>query len=98
MPIYTYQCDNCGVRFERTQRFSDAPLTKCPECRKNRLRKLLTSPGIVFKGSGWYATDHRSPSGQGNSARSGDKPARESSSQSDKPAKAEKSSAASGEE
>lgn len=63
MPIYSYQCDNCGVRFERTQRFTDRPITRCPECRKHKVRKLLATPGIVFKGSGWYATDHRSSSG-----------------------------------
>ena len=63
MPIYTYQCENCGVRFERQQRFSDPPLTKCPECSKKALRKIFLPVGIVFKGSGFYATDHRSPSG-----------------------------------
>jgi putative FmdB family regulatory protein len=63
MPIYTYQCDNCGVRFERQQTFSDQPLTRCPECTKKTLRKVFTPVGIVFKGSGFYSTDHRSPSG-----------------------------------
>jgi putative FmdB family regulatory protein len=63
MPIYTYRCENCGVQFERRQNFSDAPLTRCPECNKKALRKVYTPVGIVFKGSGFYATDHRSPSG-----------------------------------
>ncbi len=63
MPIYTYQCENCGVRFERFQKFSEDPLTQCPECDENALRKVYTPVGIVFKGSGFYATDHRSPSG-----------------------------------
>lgn len=63
MPIYTYQCENCGVRFERFQKFSEDPLTLCPECDENALRKVYTPVGIVFKGSGFYATDHRSPSG-----------------------------------
>jgi putative FmdB family regulatory protein len=63
MPIYTYQCENCGVRFERQQKFSDPPLTRCPECSKKALRKVYTPVGIVFKGSGFYATDNRSPSG-----------------------------------
>lgn len=63
MPIYTYQCDSCGVRFERQQSFNDPPLTRCPECHKKTLRKIYTPVGIVFKGSGFYATDHRSPSG-----------------------------------
>ena len=63
MPIYTYRCENCGVQFERRQNFSDAPLTRCPECNKKALRKVYTPVGIVFKGSGFYATDNRSPSG-----------------------------------
>jgi putative FmdB family regulatory protein len=63
MPIYTYRCENCGVQFEKTQKFTDAPLTRCPECNKKSLRKVYTPVGIVFKGSGFYATDHRSPSG-----------------------------------
>lgn len=60
MPIYTYRCENCGVQFERHQSFNDQPLTQCPECNKNKLRKVITAAGIVFKGSGWYATDHKS--------------------------------------
>ncbi len=63
MPIYTYRCENCGVQFERTQKFTDPPLTRCPECNKKSLHKVYTPVGIVFKGSGFYATDHRSPSG-----------------------------------
>lgn len=63
MPIYTYRCENCGVQFERNQKFSDTPLTRCPECGKKSLRKVYTPVGIVFKGSGFYSTDHRSPSG-----------------------------------
>ena len=70
MPVYTYQCENCGVRFDQQQRFSDPPLTRCPECSKKTLRKVYTPVGIVFKGSGFYATDHKSPSGQGRSSAS----------------------------
>jgi putative FmdB family regulatory protein len=65
MPIYTYRCESCGVQFERTQKFTDPPLTRCPDCGKKSLRKVYTPVGIVFKGSGFYATDHRSPSGMG---------------------------------
>jgi putative FmdB family regulatory protein len=64
MPIYTYRCESCGVRFERQQKFTDQPLTRCPECNKKSLRKVYTPVGIVFKGKGFYATDHHSPSGQ----------------------------------
>jgi putative FmdB family regulatory protein len=70
MPVYTYQCENCGVRFDQHQRFSDLPLTRCPECSKKTLRKVYMPVGIVFKGSGFYATDHKSPSGQGRSSTS----------------------------
>ena len=63
MPIYIYHCDNCGVQFERHQTFSDPPLSRCPECSKKALRKIFTPVGIVFKGSGFYSTDNRAPSG-----------------------------------
>jgi putative FmdB family regulatory protein len=73
MPIYTYRCENCGVQFERQQKFSDQPLTRCPECSKKSLRKVYTPVGIVFKGSGFYATDHRSPSGTRSKNEAGEK-------------------------
>jgi putative FmdB family regulatory protein len=63
MPVYTYRCDSCGVQFERHQSFHDAPLKICPECRKKSLRKVITPTKIIFKGSGFYATDHKSSSG-----------------------------------
>ena len=65
MPIYTYHCENCGIQFERRQKFSDAPLTRCPECSKKALRKVYQPVGIVYKGSGFYSTDNRSTSGAG---------------------------------
>jgi putative FmdB family regulatory protein len=63
MPVYTYRCESCGVQFERHQSFNDVPLKTCPECRKKALKKVITPTRIIFKGSGFYATDHRSPSG-----------------------------------
>ena len=63
MPIYTYRCDSCGIEFERHQSFQDAPLKICPECRKKTARRVITPSKIIFKGSGFYATDHRSSSG-----------------------------------
>jgi len=68
MPIYTYRCENCGVQFDQTQKFSDPQLTKCPECGRKTLQKVYQPVGIVFKGSGFYATDHRSPSGASRAA------------------------------
>jgi putative FmdB family regulatory protein len=64
MPTYTYQCENCGIRFDQYQKFSEAPLEICPECGEAALRKVYQPVGIVFKGKGFYATDNRSPSGQ----------------------------------
>lgn len=61
MPIYEYQCKACGVRFERVQRFSDDPVRICPEC-GGEVYRLLQPAGIIFKGSGFYVTDHRSSS------------------------------------
>ncbi len=58
MPIYDYRCDECGHRFSAVQSFSEGPIEKCPNCGK-RPRRLITTPAIVFKGSGWYKTDSR---------------------------------------
>lgn len=63
MPVYIYKCANCGVQFEKHQSFTENALITCPDCGHNSLRKVLTPAGIVFKGSGWYATDHKSASG-----------------------------------
>ena len=57
MPLYEYECDDCGHRFERIRKFSDPPLTTCPEC-EGPIRKLLSPPAIQFKGTGWYVTDY----------------------------------------
>jgi putative FmdB family regulatory protein len=64
MPVYLYQCGNCGFKFEQQQKFEDQPISRCPECGKKALKKVYQPVGIVFKGSGFYATDHHSPSGQ----------------------------------
>lgn len=57
MPIYEYLCKKCGRQFERIQKFSDQPLKKCEQC-GGTLERLLSSPAIQFKGSGWYVTDY----------------------------------------
>jgi putative FmdB family regulatory protein len=62
MPTYEYQCKTCGHHFERVQRFSDAPLTECPQC-SGVVRRVIHPAGIVFKGSGWYVTDSRKGGG-----------------------------------
>jgi putative FmdB family regulatory protein len=75
MPVYTYHCENCGVEFERQQTFTEEPLKTCPECRKKTLRKIITPTRVIFKGSGFYATDHKSPSGDTTSKKSESKEA-----------------------
>ncbi len=57
MPLYEYQCDACNFRFEVIQRFSDPPVERCQSC-GGTVHKLLSSPAIQFKGSGWYITDY----------------------------------------
>lgn len=71
MPLYEYQCDACGVRFELIRKFSDPPLEVCPTCGKGPVQKLISSPAFQFKGSGWYVTDYARKSGGGDS-KSGD--------------------------
>ena len=64
MPIYEYLCKKCGRQFERIQKFSDKPLKTCDQC-GGALERLLSSPAIQFKGSGWYVTDYaRKSSGE----------------------------------
>ena len=58
MPTYQYACTACGHQLEAVQSFADEPLTECPSC-EGRLRKLFSSVGVVFKGSGFYRTDSR---------------------------------------
>jgi len=60
MPIYEYACQACGHEFEALQKVSDAPLRKCPDCGKPKLRKLLSAPAFRLKGGGWYETDFKS--------------------------------------
>ena len=67
MPIYTYECENCGQRFDAKQSFSDAPLTICPDC-EGSVHRVIQPVGIVFKGAGFYVTDSR---GKQNLATSG---------------------------
>jgi putative FmdB family regulatory protein len=72
MPIYEYACTNCGERTEAKQSFTDPPLEECPHC-GGLLRKLFSPVGIVFKGTGFYATDARKGSSKSSDAKSGTK-------------------------
>jgi putative FmdB family regulatory protein len=74
VPLYEYQCDACGCRFEVIQKFSDSAVESCKECGKGPVHRLLSSPAIQFKGTGWYITDYaqkgKSDSSAGASAKS----------------------------
>lgn len=63
MPTYDYECGACGHEFERFQSIKAAPVRTCPACGKRKVRRLIGTGGaLIFKGSGFYATDYRSPS------------------------------------
>ena len=72
MPLYEYECESCGRRFEVIQKFSDPPADVCRHCGSGPVRRLLSSPAIQFKGSGWYITDYAKKSSPTES--SGSKP------------------------
>lgn len=76
MPLYEYECDACGRRFELIQKFSDPPAEVCRECGKGPVRRLPSSPAIQFKGSGFYITDYaqkgKSDSSSTTSGKTGD--------------------------
>ena len=90
MPVYTYRCESCGVQFEKHQSFHDAPLKTCPECRKKSLKKVITPTKIIFKGAGFYATDHRSSSGESARASKSESKASEKSTETKSSDKSEK--------
>jgi putative FmdB family regulatory protein len=60
MPLYEYECDACGQRFEVIRKFSESVLDACTLCGKGPVRRLMSSPAIQFKGTGWYITDYSS--------------------------------------
>ena len=71
MPMYEYECAACGRRFERIQKFSDPPVETCPNCGQAKVQKLLSSPAIQFKGTGWYITDYAKKGSAGADAKTG---------------------------
>jgi putative FmdB family regulatory protein len=80
MPLYEYECEACGRRFEKIQKYSDPPIDVCQHCGKGPVRKLLSSPAIQFKGTGWYITDYKKSGGGGESSKSSSSGGSESSS------------------
>jgi putative FmdB family regulatory protein len=74
VPLYEYECRKCHHRFERIQQFSDKPVRRCPKCKTGRVEKLISSPAVHFKGTGWYVTDYGGKkSSGGDKSESGDK-------------------------
>jgi putative FmdB family regulatory protein len=61
MPIYEYECEQCGVRFEKLQRMTEESLTECPEC-SGHIHRVMQPVGVIFKGSGFYVTDNKGKS------------------------------------
>jgi putative FmdB family regulatory protein len=96
MPLYEYQCDACGRRFELIRKFSDPPLESCPTC-GGAVHKLMSTPAFQFKGSGWYITDYAKKTGpsegdESKAAAAGtETPAAEAGGKTEKPKQSEKS-------
>ena len=96
MPIYEYECQACGSRIEKLQKITEDPLTRCGACEADALKRLVSQTSFVLKGSGWYATDYKSPSSKPSSdaesasSTSSEKPS--TSTSTDTPTKKESSS------
>ena len=84
MPIYEYQCGDCGHYLDALQKVSDEPLKHCPDCGKASLKKLLSAPRFRLKGSGWYETDFKDKNRRNLAGGDSDKP--DSKKAGDKPA------------
>lgn len=82
MPIYEYQCKNCGHLLEKLQKMNDAPLTDCPECKEAALKKKISAAGFRLSGSGWYETDFKTGNKRNLSGDAGKAPAKTTESKS----------------
>ncbi|HEV8396410.1 MAG TPA: zinc ribbon domain-containing protein [Vicinamibacterales bacterium] len=80
MPLYEYECEACGHRFEIIQKFSDGPPDVCPKCGKGPLQRLQSSPAFQFKGTGWYVTDYAGKGKSSGDSGGDSKPAKSDSS------------------
>ena len=61
MPTYDYQCEKCGHEWEREQRITEDPIKTCPKCKSRKAKRLLSAPGFILKGGGWYSDLYSSP-------------------------------------
>jgi putative FmdB family regulatory protein len=94
MPIYEYECAECGKHFDEIQKFSDEPLTQCKFC-GGKVRKLLGAPALQFKGTGWYITDYAGKSPKPESGNRENKGGAKKEEKTEAPAKSESTAAAS---
>jgi putative FmdB family regulatory protein len=94
MPIYEYQCEHCGV-FEEMQRITDAPLSRCPKC-KRKVRRLISNTSFQLKGTGWYVTDYAGKKGGKDGGESKSETKSESSSETKTESKSTKAETKSG--
>lgn len=97
MPIYEYQCTDCGHQFDALQKMSDKPLKDCPECMEPALTKLVSAPSFRLSGSGWYETDFKSDSDKKKNLAEGNQAADKSDTKSQPPASKKDSSDSSAE-
>ena len=75
MPTYEYLCQSCGHRFDVLQKITDEPLTRCPSCKRAKLKRVIGAGlGVIFKGSGFYTTDYKRSGANGSSRKSEAKP------------------------
>ena len=98
MPIYEYACEACTHKFETLQKFSEAPLSTCPACNKNSLRKLISAAAFRLKGGGWYETDFKSGDQKNIAGSDSKKNAEQSSAKGDAKGESNSDSAAAGKE
>lgn len=96
MPTYEYRCTECGAEFERVQKMNDAHISECPECQGEVRRLISKGGGILFKGTGFYATDYRSggPSSESKKSESSSSESEKSESSSSESKKSESGSSA----
>lgn len=94
MPLYTYRCTENDHEFQARQRMLDDPLTECPIC-GGPVRRIVSSVGVVFKGSGFYVTDNRSSSVNGKSSKAKSKESQDSAAPATEPAKKTESASSS---
>jgi putative FmdB family regulatory protein len=79
MPIYEYKCNSCGKKFEKIEKFSDAPLETHEEC-GGPVERLISAPAFQFKGTGWYVTDYGNKSNGGGTGKNGSDPSKKEAS------------------